>query len=200
MYYTIFILFVILFLIVDANFFAAQYATAKAGATVPDIFDFFGDPYFSGWREYATDVHLFWSVFLMLPVYAYLVFFYPRQLVHFLSLKILLVAVRMLTINMTYLGKVAGQPAISGFDFTFGGDLFFSGHVAYSFLLYLILKDTPLRYFILSFHIVITAATIVGRFHYAIDIVGAYAIAYSAYKLTEPYFKRLDRRLAAEPA
>lgn len=197
LYYTIFFLFVAYLATLQLNFFAGQLATAKAGPSVPDIFDFFSQERFLLLREYAAMVHLFWSPFLLPPLYLYMLFVYPIKLVHFLVLKIVLVALRMLTINMTWLGKVENQPAISGYDFTFGGDLFFSGHVAYSFLLYLIMRDTPLRHYILAFHVLVTLAAIVGRFHYAIDVVGAYAIAYAVYKLTEPLCQKWLARYSA---
>jgi membrane-associated phospholipid phosphatase len=83
---------------------------------------------------------------------------------------------------------------INGLSYTFGGDLFFSGHVAGSFALVLIFRNTQIRYFLFLFHLIVVASAIVGRFHYAIDIVGAYAITYSLFKLTEPWYKNFEKK------
>lgn len=188
-YYTLSVLFFLLFLTFNLNFYSAQYATVNAGASLVDFFDFFADSNFSSLRDMAVGVHLYWTRLIFLSFLIYALLFFPKKMIQFLCLNIVLVIFRMVTTNLTYLGKVINQPVISGYDFTFGGDLFFSGHVAYTFLFYLVLRDTPIKYLVLFFHVVITLSTIIGRFHYAIDVIGAYAITYSLYKLTENYFK-----------
>ncbi|MFZ1627069.1 MAG: phosphatase PAP2-related protein [Candidatus Moraniibacteriota bacterium] len=177
------------------NFFAAQYATVMAGPSIPDTFDFFLAEKYSDLRVLATAIHLEWATFLITPLFVYGTIFYPKKMIHFLILDILLVIFRAFAINLTHLGKVIGQPVITGRDYTFGGDLFFSGHVAYTFLFFLIFRDTPVKYPVLIFHLIIMIATVIGRFHYAIDVVAAYAIAYSMYKFGVP---RLERFLGAE--
>lgn len=192
-YYIIALLLLVLSLVYTLNFFAAQLATYNAGSSVPDIFDFFSDPAYLPLRLIAIDIHLYWTRILFLVLVAYGIVLYPKKIIHLLSLISLLVFIRMVTINLTHLGEVINQPLISGHDFTFGGDLFFSGHVAYTFISYLILRETPIKHIVLIFHIIIALSTIIGRFHYAIDIVGAYAVSYSLYKLTEGYFKKRDK-------
>ncbi|MCB0968781.1 MAG: hypothetical protein H6807_00365 [Planctomycetes bacterium] len=63
-------------------------------------------------------------------------------------------------------------------------DLFFSGHVATTFLLTLWVWPLPrLRWWVLAGHLVVTASVFVSRLHYTIDVIGAYAITFSFFVL-----------------
>jgi hypothetical protein len=65
-------------------------------------------------------------------------------------------------------------------------DLFFSGHVATTFLLFLYLRDRPrLRWVALAGTAAVTASVLLARIHYAIDVVGAWAVTFAAYALRE---------------
>ena len=65
-------------------------------------------------------------------------------------------------------------------------DLFFSGHTATTFLLFLYVYKFPaLRRVMLVCHLVVMATVVAGHLHYAIDIIGAYAIAFSLFVLRE---------------
>ena len=65
-------------------------------------------------------------------------------------------------------------------------DLFFSGHTATTFLLVLYLWRLPrLRVPAVLAHVVVVASVFLAHLHYAIDVVGAYAIAFSLYVLRE---------------
>ena len=69
-------------------------------------------------------------------------------------------------------------------------DLFFSGHVASTFLLWLYCRGrrvlAPLA---LAGHLLVTASVFLGHLHYTIDVVGAWAITYSLYVWAERYWK-----------
>ncbi len=65
-------------------------------------------------------------------------------------------------------------------------DLFFSGHAATTFLLFLYLRDRPrLRWVALAAHLVAVASVMLARLHYAIDVVGAWAVTFALYVLRE---------------
>jgi hypothetical protein len=65
-------------------------------------------------------------------------------------------------------------------------DLFFSGHAATTFLLFLYLRDRPgLRRIALLAHAVVVASVLLARIHYAIDVVGAWAVTFAIYALRE---------------
>jgi hypothetical protein len=65
-------------------------------------------------------------------------------------------------------------------------DLFFSGHVATTFLL--ILYAWPYRAFrnvLLVLHVLVVLSLFFGHIHYSIDVVGAYAITFAVFVLRE---------------
>ena len=65
-------------------------------------------------------------------------------------------------------------------------DLFFSGHVATTFLLWLYCRrDRVLGPLALAAQAATTAVVFLSHLHYAIDVVGAYAIAFAAFALRE---------------
>lgn len=65
-------------------------------------------------------------------------------------------------------------------------DLFFSGHTATTFLLLLYLWPHPrLRLGALAGHVLVVLSVFLAHLHYAIDVVGAYAIAFAVFVLRE---------------
>jgi len=65
-------------------------------------------------------------------------------------------------------------------------DLFFSGHTATTVLLLLYVWPYPvLRRWMLVGHVLVVASVFFAHLHYTIDVVGAYAIAFSLFCLRE---------------
>lgn len=65
-------------------------------------------------------------------------------------------------------------------------DLFFSGHAATTFLLWLYLRHRPgLRWAALGAHLAVVASVMLSHLHYAIDVVGAWAVTFALYVLRE---------------
>ncbi len=67
-------------------------------------------------------------------------------------------------------------------------DLFFSGHTAVTFLLLLYFwgwPDRRMRVLALVGHVVVVGSVFLAHLHYSIDVVGAYAIAFSIFVLRE---------------
>jgi hypothetical protein len=65
-------------------------------------------------------------------------------------------------------------------------DLFFSGHTATTFLLALYLWRFPaLRLPAVLGHLLVVASVFLARLHYAIDVAGAYAVAFAIFALRE---------------
>ncbi len=76
-------------------------------------------------------------------------------------------------------------------------DLFFSGHAATTFLLFLYLRGRPrLGPLALAAHLLAVASVLLARLHYAIDVVGAWAVTFSLYVLREGW----PGRATASPA
>lgn len=65
-------------------------------------------------------------------------------------------------------------------------DLFFSGHVATTFLLWLYLRGrSRLAPVALAASLVVTATVLLSHLHYAIDVVGAWAVTFAIFALRE---------------
>lgn len=65
-------------------------------------------------------------------------------------------------------------------------DLFFSGHTAVTFLILLYVWPQPrLRRITLAAHLLVVASVFLSHLHYSIDVVGAYAVAFSLFVLRE---------------
>ena len=70
-------------------------------------------------------------------------------------------------------------------------DLFFSGHTATTFLLLLYCWSVPkLRWPALVCHVLIVASVFLAHLHYTIDVIGAYAITFSVFTISERVFGR----------
>ena len=65
-------------------------------------------------------------------------------------------------------------------------DLFFSGHIATTFLLYLFARRFGRTAWIyLGLNLLTLAVVLLAHLHYSIDIIGAYAITYALYRASE---------------
>lgn len=88
-------------------------------------------------------------------------------------------------------------------SFTFGGDLFFSGHTGAPFLLALMFwKDPRLRLTFLAATALFGAAVLLGHLHYSIDVFAAFFISYGIHDLARFVFRReqesFDRAFSEE--
>lgn len=100
-----------------------------------------------------------------------------------------LIFFRAFTINLTNLGMPEGIVPIAS-QMTYGGDLFFSGHVANTFMLGLIFWEIkPLRYLFIAVSIIFGISAVLGRYHYSIDVISAPFFAYGIYILGKKLFK-----------
>ncbi len=82
-----------------------------------------------------------------------------------------------------------------------GDDLFFSGHVGLTFLMALLLWDSPvLRYIFIGISILFAVVVLLGHLHYSIDVFAAYFITYAVYIMATHLFKRdYKRTLGTDP-
>lgn len=101
----------------------------------------------------------------------------------------LIMLTRSVFINLTNLGiPIDSRPIVS--TGTFGGDLFFSGHVAFPFMLALIFWNLKLlRYFFLILTVVFGLGALLGHYHYSIDVFAAPFITYGIFNLSKKLFK-----------
>lgn len=72
-----------------------------------------------------------------------------------------------------------------------GDDLFFSGHVGLTYLMALLVWDTPiLRYIYLTLSILFAITVLLGHLHYSIDVFAAYFITYTIFILATRWFAK----------
>ncbi|MCA9322175.1 MAG: phosphatase PAP2 family protein [Planctomycetes bacterium] len=134
----------------------------------------------------------------------------PRRAIRFLITGGLLSVIRGICITLTGLGPVRGPDhnvgiaASAQWEGTWAvasplgafvddrafvyltKDLFFSGHVATTFLLLLyVWPIKPLRYLTIVMHLLVVVSVFFAHLHYTIDVVGAYAITFCLFVFRE---------------
>ncbi len=174
------------------NYYAGIYATRNASNAVTDII-------LNHIRVYDVDV-----VFIYGPVFLYMFLTFlalkrPEQMPFLLKSLALFTFVRSGFINLTHIGPFPDHLHIASVFsalnyFTFGGDLFFSGHTGFPFLFALIFwEHKPLRYFFIAASLFFGIVALMGHLHYTIDVVAAFFITYTIYHLCCKFFAR-DKR------
>jgi PAP2 superfamily C-terminal len=149
---------------------------------------------------------IFWAFsFFMLSIR-------PRRLLFGVKAVALFIIIRAFFINLTHEGIYPGgalpNAGNAGFGFyhllTFRGNLFFSGHTGFAFLMALIFWDNTFwRRFFIGATIVFGAAVLLAHVHYSIDVFAAPFIVYGIFAIAAKFFPRdyalmLDAR-KAEP-
>jgi hypothetical protein len=157
----------------------------------------------------------------VLPAAVYFVFKDPLGYARYSVTDGLLALTRGLCICVTWLGAVAVPTVVDDSAATnflvritrpitlllekshplqMNKDLFFSGHAATSFLLFLYAVRYPgLRWWMLVTHLLVVATVFLGHMHYTIDVVGAWAVTFSIYALREANVRSMFG-LAGKPA
>ena len=69
-------------------------------------------------------------------------------------------------------------------------DLFFSGHVALSFMGYLLLRERVVGLMMLLGSLVLSFIVLAMHLHYSIDVLAAFFFTYGVYKITAYLFKK----------
>lgn len=75
----------------------------------------------------------------------------------------------------------------------FDTEQFFSGHTGMPYLYFLLSKDKTLRRLCLAFSVIMGVGVLVSRNHYWIDVLGAYFMTYSIWRLGRGLWAGLER-------
>lgn len=143
------------------------------------------------------------AAFLFIIVVGIYLLMHPQKMPFTLKSISLFIVIRSIFINLTHLAPYLGieyqQSFVTGHSFiekfTFGGDLFFSGHTGLPFLLALIFwKHKILRVVFLVSSIVSAVAVLLGHLHYSIDVFAAFFITYTIFAISNHLFSS-DREL-----
>ncbi len=173
--------FLILYLSSIVNTVAGLTATGAASNAVGDII-LDNIP-----RLDTSIIHGFLAGLVKYLSFLFLLFF-PRYVPFTFKTVAGLILLRSVFINLTNIGIYPDAIPIKSLV-TFGGDLFFSGHVANNFLLALIFwKVTPLRITYLFLTFLFGAGSLLGHYHYSIDVFAAPFFAYGVFNIAKRLF------------
>jgi hypothetical protein len=118
----------------------------------------------------------------------------PQRIPYVLKNVALFIFIRSIFISLTHLGPIPDHSFLSKHDIlssiASGNDMFFSGHTGMPFLLALIFWDNKvLRYILIFASVLFGASMILGHLHYTIDVVAAFFITHSIYRICLRLFR-----------
>lgn len=177
------------------NYAAGTYATEKASNPVTDII-------LDNLPTINIEYVFVNGFFIFLAFVSWFLLKEPKKIPFALKSIAFWVMVRSVFITLTHLGPFPGNDFIdyTGIikNFTFGGDLFFSGHTGLPFLMALLFwKNKNLRIAFISVSLIFGAAVLLGHLHYSIDVFAAFFITEGTYRVSEKLFKK-DYQLSSE--
>ena len=184
------LVFSFLFLVVSLymNFIAGTYATESASLPVTDII-------LSNIRVFDVDLFFVYGPIILFTIITIIILYHPKKLPFTLGSIALFTIIRSVFISLTHLGPFPTQAITTAGNFiskfTFGGDLFFSGHTGIPFLMALIFwQNKTLRYFFLIYSVFMGTVVLLGHYHYSIDVLAAFFITYTIFHIAEFLFQK----------
>lgn len=149
-----------------------------------------GDPVL----HFFNPLDLTWLIFVLIYLSIVLALIYlfrrPDSLLYVLQVYSLLLLIRMLMMFLLPLNPPSGMiplndPFVQGFGTgqLLTKDLFFSGHTATIFMLYLVIENRLYKKLFIIFTIVVGLSLLLQHVHYAVDVASAPFFAYLAYRL-----------------
>ena len=154
------------------------------------------DPLFHSFTAIDLNVYIFILIYLSLIAGLISLTFHPRYLVIALQSYMLMVFLRMALMYVTPLEPPMGtidlqDPLVFmiGTGQAIRKDLFFSGHTATLFLLYLTCRNKKLKIAFLISTILVGILVILQKAHYTVDVLAAPLAAYVSFRIVR-YFNR----------
>lgn len=145
----------------------------------------------------AIDLSLIyvWLMIAVLVTYFVYPFLYnPRKIHYIIGIFSVFILIRAGFVVLTHLKipsdaitDISWSPFFYDF-FSFNNYLFFSGHVGTPFLGFLIFKSKRMKIFMLSSSIILAFTVLFMHVHYSIDVLAAYFITYTIYKIGDFMF------------
>jgi len=170
------------------NFISGTYATRNASYPVSDII-------LSNTRAFNTAGLFTFCPIVFFIFISVLSIYNPKRIPFVIKSVALFVVIRSIFICLTHLGPFPTEELIRDIElmdkFTFGGDLFFSGHVGIPYLFALMFwQNKTLRYFFIVYSIFMGVVVLLGHYHYTIDVLAAYFITYTIFHMSSSLFKK----------
>jgi hypothetical protein len=183
-----------IFISLVSVYYSTNYATESASNSVTDII-------LSNTRVYDVEVLFVYGalaavIFSIMVVLSLRLSFAP----FILKTASLLMIIRSIFVSLTHISpfpihatipeSFLTSTALARMFFT-GNDLFFSGHVGLTFLMALLLWESPvLRYTYIGISILFAGVVLLGHLHYSIDVFAAYFITYAVYTMSQQLFRK----------
>ena len=169
------------------NFIAGTYATEKVSNPVTDII-------LSNTRVHEVDGIFVYGSIIILIFILLAVLCNPKSIPFTIKSIALFVIIRSVFISLTHLGPFPNETVVTVGNFlskfTFGGDLFFSGHTGLPFLMALIFWNKKfLGYFFFVISLIFGTVVLLGHLHYSIDVLAAFFITYTIFDIAKFVFK-----------
>lgn len=185
---TVTILFLIISLVSLANFL--NFVEERSGVILPDpVLDLF-NPVDLTWLTFGL---IYFSI--LFAVYSLIN--KPVQLVFAFQLYTIMVIIRMTAMYLLPLEPpekmiVLSDPVVEYFGTgrALTKDLFFSGHTATLFILYLVTENKPIKHVFLVCMAIVALLVLLQHVHYTIDIFAAIFFTYSAFAFLK-YLRRI---------
>lgn len=174
------------------HYTAGVFATEKASSAVTDIL--LGRlPVVDVSLVFAEGNILFWLIITAILLMD------PKRIPFTLKSLAAFMIVRSMFVVMTHLGPDPREiiiPPNSILDkFTFGGDLFFSGHTGAPYLMALLFwHKIYLRFIFLATSAIFGVSVLLGHLHYSIDVFAAFFITFGIYHIVLKLFPE-DRKM-----
>jgi len=168
-----------------ANFL--NYVEARRGVLLPD-------PLLNLFKPIDLTWLIFALIYISLVVAIATLFKNPKRLMFAIQLYTLMVAVRIAAMYLLPLEPPAtmiilNDPLVEFFGTgqTLTKDLFFSGHTATLFILFLVSEKKFIKTVFLISTIAVAIAVLLQHVHYSIDVFAAVFFTYACYKLIEKF-------------
>ncbi len=171
----------VIVLTILANFL--NYVETRNGVVLPDpILNLF-NPIDLTWLTFAL-------IYVSLIVGITTLFPEPEKLVFALQLYVFMVIIRIVAMYLLPLNPPAQMILLKdpfvelfGTGKTLTKDLFFSGHTATLFILFLVSQKKTIRYIFLISLIIVAVSVLLQHVHYTIDVFAALFFTYACYEL-----------------
>jgi membrane-associated phospholipid phosphatase len=171
------------------NYIAGSYVEKKTGGSVSDLI-------LDSIPAINLSFIFYYGALILALITLIYVFFFKVHKIHIVvGQTSLLIMVRSFFICLTHISTPEGAilshaPRIFDF-FDFQNALFFSGHTAAPFLLFLIFRKEKIGIFFLIMTFVMAATVLLMHVHYSIDVFAALFISYGCYKIGNWMFSKV---------
>jgi hypothetical protein len=171
------------------NYFAGSYATTHMSNPVNDLI-------LDHLPTFDVDGIFIYGIISFFVFVIGLLALRPRRTPFILKSLSLFIIIRSFFVILTHLGPSVHQAPLDSSSFivntfTFTGDLFFSGHTGFPFLMALVFWDEKiLRWIFLAITLFFAVVVLLGHYHYSIDVFAAFFITFGIYKISMKIFAK----------